>query len=137
MIEKGYDLKVVGDGWPKDINAMPRQGFVELNKTINQAKLTVGISHFIDVPGYTSNRLYQCMATGVPHIAWHSPKVAKIFKHGYTSVKSYDELDEKIELYLESNVRRGFAGNCQHGEIYNRHTIYHAWNRIEDILATI
>jgi spore maturation protein CgeB len=137
LIKKNYNLKVVGDGWPKDINALPRQGFIEYNKIINSARITVGISHFIDVPWYTSNRLYQMMATGVPHIAWYSPDVKKLFKNGYIEIETYNELDELIDYFLANKQARNTAGEKQRKEIVNRHTIFHFWQRIENILQLI
>ena len=137
LIDSNYNVTVIGDGWPKDINALPRQGVIKLNKTLNQARVSVGISHFVDVPLYTSNRLYQCMATGTPHISWHSPKIKSLFKLGYLEVSSYKELDENLEELLASRAKRKFVGAVQVSEIKQRHTIFHAWNRIQKILERI
>ena len=34
IIKLGYNIKVVGDGWPKEINSLPFCNFVEYNKII-------------------------------------------------------------------------------------------------------
>ena len=137
LLEKGYNLQVVGNGWPAHINAKPFQSHPELNFTINQAKLTVGISHFINVPYYTSNRLFQFMATGVPHITWYSPKVKDLFLFGYKDVNSYEELDKTIDDLFNNNSYRIYLGNEQLWEIRDRHTIYNAWDKIEKIMENI
>lgn len=132
--EFGKKFQIIGDGWPADLDAMPRQGAIELNKTINQSKLTVGMSHFIDVPFYTSNRIYQSMATGVPHIAWHSPQVRSIFNQGYIQVKRYSDLKMLLETLLEDTTMRLKIGIRQHAEIINHHTIFHTWVKIQKIM---
>jgi len=138
LFEKGYDLKVVGNGWPADINAMPRQGMIELNKTLNQAKMSVGISHFINVPFYTSNRIYQCMATGTPHITWTFPGIDTIFRNAsYLSVQSYDRLYETIDVLLNRPDFRRIFGALQSEEIKCHHTIFDTWKNIEKILKTL
>jgi spore maturation protein CgeB len=134
----GYDFKVVGDGWPPDVDSLPRQGAKDLNKTINQAWLTIGMSHFVDVPYYTSNRLYQSMATGVPHIAWYSPGVKELFKHGYLEVKTYSELNSLVHWMLTNTKRLAVGtGKIQKHEILKRHTIFHFWNKIEAIMESL
>lgn len=133
-----YKTKIVGNGWPEDIGALPRQGVIELNMTINQSRLTAGMSHFVDVPYYTSNRLYQSMATGVPHIAWHSPGVSKIFNNGYiANIDSYDKFDCAVETLLSNDALRLNVGMRQFSEIRNHHTIFHFWQRVERILKQV
>jgi len=132
-----YNFQVIGDGWPKEINAISRQGHHDLNLSINQAKITVGMSHFIDIPYYTSNRLYQCMATGVPHITWYSPGVRSLFKKSYLDVNSYQQLDNMIYGLIKNKVKRNFFGLSQRYEIKNHHTIFDFWQQIENILQSI
>jgi spore maturation protein CgeB len=77
------------------------------------------------------------MATGVPHIAWYSPDVKKLFKNGYIEIETYNELDELIDYFLANKQARNTAGEKQRKEIVNRHTIFHFWQRIENILQLI
>jgi spore maturation protein CgeB len=135
--DMSLDFCVVGDGWPDDIQAIPRQGVVEYNKIINSARVTVGISHFIDVPCYTSNRLYQMMATGVPHIAWYSPGVKELFKTGYCEVSQMHQLDNLINIYVTNKKERDTKGWLQRQEILNSHTIFDSWNKIEKIMGSL
>jgi hypothetical protein len=132
-----YKTEIIGDGWPLDIDALPRQGMADLNQSINASMLTAGMSHFIDVPFYTSNRLYQSMATGVPHIAWHSPKVRSIFRHGYLEVSSYKQMSIFIKKLLKHHEMRLNIGMRQFSEIRNYHTIFDFWNKIEKIMKDL
>ena len=132
--DKGYNIQVVGDGWPEDIEAIPRKGVIEYNRMMNQSRVTIGMSHFNDVAYYTSNRLYQAMATGVPHISWHAPFIADRFEEGYLEVKSYDEIKKILDFLLSSEFWRKTVGNCQHREILNNHTLLHAWQRMKAII---
>jgi len=130
-----YKTLIVGNGWPKDIEAIPRQGVLELNNTLNESRLTAGMSHFIDVPYYTSNRLYQCMATGVPHIAWHCPGVENIFNKGYiANINTYEKFDSVVEKLLCNHELRLNIGMQQFSEIRNHHTIFDFWQQVERIL---
>jgi hypothetical protein len=129
-----YKTAIIGNGWPLDIEALPRQGVIQLNRTINESRLTVGMSHFVDVPYYTSNRLYQCMATGVPHIAWASPRVKSLFRQGYIEVDSYEKLGLCIKKLLENHELRLDYGMKQFFEVRNHHTIFHFWEKVEAIL---
>jgi len=137
LLKSPYKFQVIGDGWPDYVNALPRQNHSDLNLSINQSRLTVGMSHFVDVSCYTSNRLYQFMATGVPHIAWDSPGIKTLFRHGYYSIDSYEKLDNAIKNFLENQTTSEFIGKSQAKEIRNRHTIYHTWQKIEEIFYLI
>jgi hypothetical protein len=128
---------IVGNGWPQHFNALPKHGGPSINKTINESKLTVGMSHFINVPYYTSNRIYQSMATGIPHIAWYSPGVKNIFKKGYIEVSSYGQLFKTIKKFLHDPYLRSKVGLDQYFEIKQRHTIYHFWDKIEKIIKEL
>ena len=77
------------------------------------------------------------MATGGPHIAWYSPDVKKIFKSGYIDAGDYDELIELIDYFLSNDEARRAVAEKQRREIENRHTIHHAWQRIENIFTYI
>lgn len=133
----GYNFLAVGNGWPEDVNSIPRQPVHKLNTIINQSKITVGMSHFVDVPCYTSNRLYQCMATGVPHIAWYSPGVKDLFSQGYREVNSYSELHELMLGLLLNGKARLEMGTAQYSEIHLHHTIFHVWENIEKIMEAL
>jgi spore maturation protein CgeB len=134
----GYETLIVGNGWPDDVGTVPRQGMHDINMTMNKSKITVGMSHFVDVPYYTSNRLYQAMATGVPHVAWHSPGVDKIFNQGYIkNINSYERFDHVVKKLLENVELRLNIGMKQFFEIKNHHTIFHFWEKVEAILERV
>jgi hypothetical protein len=133
----GLNFKVIGDGWPDDIKAIQKQGVHDYNKTMNQAQITIGMSHFVNVPYYTSNRLYQCMATGVPHIAWYSPGIKNLFKQGYLEIGACDQLKVLVDTFLSSPAMSKETGRKQRDEIVKRHTIFHSWTQIEKIMGSL
>jgi spore maturation protein CgeB len=138
FLQKQFEgFAVIGSGWPKDIRCLSRKGGPALNEIINQSKITVGMNHFINVPFYTSNRIYQCMATGTPHIAWYSAKVNKLFKRGYIEVKNYSEFTRAIKKLLDHPAMRIDIGTDQFCEIINHHTIFHTWSKIEKIMESL
>lgn len=136
FLNERYNLQVIGDGWPSYIPSIPRVNHHELNKIHNQSKVTVGIHNRIfgkyGVKYGTSNRLYQCMAIGVPHITQYSPEVSKLFDMGYMDWKTRDELAQKIDALLPDTELRHVIGKIQRHQIKKYHTTLHAWLRIED-----
>jgi spore maturation protein CgeB len=130
-------FNVIGNGWPKDVNAMPKLPPRDLNTVINKSKITVGMSHFLDAPFYTSARLFQQMATGVPHIAWHSPRVKELFKQGYLEVSNYQDLFALIKKLLSDDNLRLSVGIRQFTEIRNNHSPKNFWDQLKKISDTI
>ena len=114
-----------------------RKGMIEYNQMINQSRITVGMSHFNNVDYYTSNRLYQCMATGVPHIAWHAPRIAEYFNAGYLEVDSYEQMEKVLDLFLSSKFWRHTVGRAQYRETLKDHTLACAWDRMKAIIKNV
>jgi spore maturation protein CgeB len=127
---KGYTVGVVGNGWPPSINTKS-MGHKDLNKFYNQCRVTIGISHHTDVKYAVSNRIYQCMAVGVPHINWHSPGVEELFDDGYVGVQSTGEMISEIDYLIKNKNDRQKLGQIQREQILNKHTYLHAWQRME------
>jgi hypothetical protein len=135
--EQGLNVAVVGDGWSSDIKPQPKMVPELLNKFYNQCRTTIGISHFTDVKYSTSNRLYQCMAVGVPHLAWDCPGIKELFATGYIGVKNLDELTGKIKILIENPDLANTIGNMQREQILKYHTFEHAWQRIENKIKQV
>ncbi len=133
----GNRFHLIGKGWRKEFDAMSYQPPPKLNETINQTKVTVGMSNFLDVPYYTSARLFQHMATGVPHIAWHTPGVKNLFNDGYLEVSNYNDLFFMIKTLLSDQKIRKNVGKRQFLEIKNYHTASHLFNYMKKILENI
>lgn len=143
LMNKGYKICVVGDGWPKDIPSLPRKNSIELNKFYNECRMTIGISHFGTLKYGVSNRLYQCMAVGVPHINWFTPGMNELFDNDektgrtYIEVKNYTELIEEINELLNDNDWNSTIGFRQRNQIIKYHTFECAWQRIENYIKQV
>ena len=133
----GFNVAVVGRSWPADMNPIETKKPAELNEFYNQCRTTIGISHFTDIKYSVSNRLYQCMATGVPHINWHSPGLEKLFDDGYIGTNSYIQMIEKIHQFIDDKYLRNKIGKIQRKQILKYHTLEHAWQRIENNIKKV
>lgn len=134
----GKDFVVAGTGWEKHLDGkctlLGKTNHEETNLVYNQSICSIGVSHYLNVDYMTSNRLFQAMASGTPHIAWYSPKVAELFDDSYIDVKDIFELKNVITTFvLSGNFDRKF-GNSQRNCILERHTLEKAWERILKII---
>ena len=142
FLHKNFNLYIVGAGWPKKFNQLGRKtsNYAGLNKHLNEGKVTVGAFNLIDkvkdgASYYTSNRPYQNMAVGRPHISPYCPGVHEFFEKGYLDYKDLDQLKTQIEILLStSQEKRDEIGRVQRNEIVTRHTYAHAWKYMEEII---
>jgi hypothetical protein len=142
FLNKHFDLFIVGGGWPPKFKQHGRQSksYVELNRLLNTGKITVGAFNLIDkaktgVSYYTSNRPFQNMAIGRPHITPHSPGVEEYFEKGYLDYDNLSSLRIQIEtLLLASQEQRDEIGKIQREEIVTRHNYIHAWEHMRGII---
>ena len=142
FLYKNFNLYIVGAGWPKKFNQLGRKtgSYVSLNKHLNEGKVTVDIFNRTDmvkegVSYYTSNRPYQNMAVGRPHLQPYVPGVQEFFEKGYLDYKDLDQLKTQIEILLStSQEKRDEIGRVQRNEIVTRHTYAHAWAYMENII---
>jgi spore maturation protein CgeB len=141
--DKGYNICVVGEGWPADIPCLPHKTPIELNKFYNECRITIGISHYTNVKYGVSNRLYQCMAVGVPHVNWFTPGMNELFDNDkdtgqtYIEVKNYSELIKEIDKLLNDDIWNYTIGGRQRNQIIKYHTFECAWQRIENYIKRI
>jgi len=130
-----YNFQVVGAGWPDDVKAIPRKNHPRLNKLLNQSHTTIGIHnrlfHRWGVRYGTSNRLFQCMAIGIPHIAQQSPGISELFDDCYLEWIDRKDLQRKLDWLLSNPSEAEKLGQRQREYIINNHTVYHAWMRME------
>lgn len=138
MLQDKYDCQIAGDGWPSYIDAVPRLNHPKLNKFHNQARVTVGIHNRIfgryGIKHATSNRLYQCMSIGIPHIAQYSPGVGSRLGESYLDWETHDDLREKIDHLLENPQVAEKIGEQQRKQIVENHTTAIAWKGMEDTI---
>lgn len=136
FLAHNFNFIAIGAGWPPGIPSLSRKMAGSMPRYYNQARITVGIFNRTDfsdskVHYYTSNRLFNCMAMGIPHIAPYSPGVVEIFDKGYMEWRTHNDLGEKIEMLLKNPRHARNVGKSQREEILKRHTTLHAWLRME------
>lgn len=142
FLKKHYRVLVVGRNWGKArIECTGRKNLIEMNRQFNRAYVSIGIHNMdmdyeaLGVSCATSNRLFQNMAMGIPHIAPYAPGVASQFSDGYMDYRSLSELKEKIDWLLGmSQADRDKIGDNQRMQIVENHTHAHSWSRIESFL---
>jgi len=137
FLNNNFNFLAIGDGWPKNINSLTRRRAGSVPRYYSQAYITVGIMNRTDfskndVTHYTSNRLFNCMAMGIPHIAPRQALVHTLFKKGYQDWATHQELADKINLFLKNKKHAKNVGRLQREEVLNNHTTLHAWLRMED-----
>lgn len=71
--EFGDRFALYGKGWGDLPSARGRVPFLDQEKAIREAWVSVNWDHFDDVPFYHSDRLPISLATGVPHVTCHHP----------------------------------------------------------------
>ena len=142
FLNKHFNLYIVGSGWPSKFQQLGRKtkNYHELNKCLNRGKITVDIFNRRDmikegVSYYTSNRPYQNMAVGRPHLQPYCPGVEEFFKAGYLAYRDLNDLKTMIETLLNKpQWVRDALGNVQRNEIVTRHTYAHAWKYMENLI---
>ena len=142
FLHKHFNLYIIGSGWDKKFNQYGKrsENYDKLNQVLNSGKTTVDIFNSIDMledgaTHYTSNRPYQNMAVGRPHIQPYLPGIREFFKKGYLEYKSLDNLAYGINRLLEmTQSERDLIGRVQRNEIVTRHTFAHAWKYMEKLI---
>lgn len=135
-----FNLFVVGNGWPEHFNSTLRKSPKGTNKFLQSARVNVGIFNRQDLSRlkyYTSNRLYQGMACGKPHIGPRTDGLSEYFRETdhYFDYRSYSDLKKKINILIKNHSLRRRAGEAQRAAIIRENTVWHAWQRMEKIIA--
>jgi len=142
FLHQHFNLYIVGAGWDKQFNQLGKKSksYKHLNYLLNLGKTTVDIFNLYDIikdgtSHYTSNRPYQNMAVGRPHIQPYVPGVGEFFEKGYLNYKSLDNLKYGINRLLEmTQSERDLIGRVQRNEIVTRHTLVHSWKYMENLI---
>lgn len=98
--DKGFDVGVVGAGWPADIPVAGQCHVKQQVHVYRRAKVALSINHFNNVLGYYSDRHLIAMASGTPVVARYVPGLETEFVHGLHCFMYRDPFE------LESYVRR-------------------------------
>lgn len=96
---EGYDIGVVGRGWPDDIPVVGQCAVKQQHHVYTRAKVVLSISHVNDVAHYYSDRLLIAMASGTATIARRFPGSDEEFHDGV--LPTYADETELFELVTE------------------------------------
>lgn len=140
-LNRDFNLLVVGQGWggTEFKNWEKKCPPANSNYHLNRGKVNIGTFSIQDISYltyYTSNRLYQGMASGKPHIGPRTPRLEEFFRDedGYQDYASYEELKYKINTFLNNPNLRKLTGAAQREAILRENTVWHAWKRMEKII---
>lgn len=96
---EGYDVGVVGRGWPDDIPVVGECAVKQQHHVYTRAKVVLSISHENDVDRYYSDRLLIAMASGTATIARRFPGFDEDFPDGV--LPTYEDETELFELVAD------------------------------------
>jgi len=139
-LNNDFNLFIVGRNWPSYFNSTNKKTPLATNKFLNRGKVNVGIFNKRDnsnVKFLTSNRLYQGMACGKPHIGPHTIGLRSYFRPDdcYMDYTNYKDLKKTINKLLKNKKLRTNAAKAQRAAIVRENTVWHAWKRMETIIA--
>jgi glycosyltransferase involved in cell wall biosynthesis len=77
----GFDVGVVGSGWPKDTPVIGTCTTKQSRYVYKRAKVVLSINHFNNIDRYYSDRLLIGMASGTPVLARRVPGLEEEFTH--------------------------------------------------------
>jgi len=142
-LSRDFKLLVIGSGWSSRLPNATCVGHKDppsANKYLSLCRTTVGAFNFEDLSNlryYTSNRLYQCMATGKVYVGPFTKDLHKYFspRDAYMDYSGYADLKTKLKYLLGlPKKKRLELGRAQHDWVMRDNTIRHACRRIEEVL---
>ncbi len=125
----GMGFSVYGNNWSRECRYKCESQEAEI---YNRAKIAVIQSHFNDIGRYSSDRLWRAMGCGIMCLVNHYPGIELEFEIGkhLDTWKTLDELNEKIQFYLDRPELReqiGLAGyELAHSQCTWKHRINQA-----------
>lgn len=96
---EGYDIGVVGRGWPDDIPVIGECTVKQQHHVYTRAKVVLSVSHENEVDRYYSDRLLIAMASGTATIARRFPGLDGDFPDGV--LPAYETETELFELVAD------------------------------------
>lgn len=140
-LREDFKILLVGPNWHEYPYFRPKSPFPDSNFYLNQGSVNIGtfsVGDFSDLMYYTSNRMYQGMASGKPHIAVKTPRLASCFEPEdhflQYPARDYDALKKIIIELLNDKPLRVKIGKAQRAAILRDNTIWHAWQRMEKVI---
>lgn len=142
LVEAGFDVGVVGKGWPGDIPVAGECTVKQQHHVYRKAKVALSISHFANVASYYSDRQIIAMASGTPVVARWVPGMDEEFEFdpfnaGDPCVWYYgnpDDLVVEVKHLLCQPELAARIGRAGRREVIRRHTWF---SRILGVLPLI
>jgi spore maturation protein CgeB len=119
-----FNLIVYGLNWPNYFNRGGRVYREHFSKAVARAKITIGINAFNNIAGYTSNRAWNCMACGKPHVMWYYLDAESMFKN-WDNVIWFKDIDDSVKIIKElinDKDTRTSIGDSGRKHIIENHT---------------
>lgn len=99
LMRAGYDIGVVGRGWPSDIPVVGQCTVKQQHHVYTRAKVVLSVSHENNVDRYYSDRLLIAMASGTATVARHFPGLEDDFPDGV--LPTYHDETELLEIVTD------------------------------------
>lgn len=96
---RGFDIGVVGTGWPADIPVVGQCAVKQQHHVYTRAKVVLSVSHENTVDRYYSDRLLIAMASGTATVARHFPGLEDDFPDGV--LPAYSTETELFEIIAD------------------------------------
>lgn len=138
-LEKGHDLAIYGVGWEEFIDKELIKGeFIpndELYKYYSSCKILLN-DHWQDMKDldFPSNRLFDALACGTFVISDNIPSAETLFEGNIITYDGADDLDEKINFYLNNPQKREELAQKGKEIVLKNHTFD---NRADEIISAL
>lgn len=132
-----FETVVHGGRWPADIYQSGLAYGADFSKACWRAKVVLGINAYDKIDGYTSNRTWNSMATGVPLVTHRFAGIKKIFGKNGDKLVWFDTIDEAVKRIghlINDDDERRIIGEHARTFILGGHTYKH---RAEELLKMI
>ena len=138
-LEKGHNVSIYGVGWEEFIDEDLIKGeFIpndELYKYYSSCKILLN-DHWEDMRDldFPSNRLFDALACGTFVISDDIPSAKTLFDGNIVTYRDADDLDEKINYYLNNPQKREELAKKGKEIVLNNHTFD---NRVDEIVEAL
>ncbi len=132
------NMILYGNNWP---NHFQRGGQVygkDFSVAVARSKMTLGINAYNNICGYTSNRTWNSLACGRPHLVYYYLGIEEMFDN-YKHLIWFKNISEALKIIKElkkDEVLRNEIGRNGRDLIAEKHTYYHRALEIKDLYET-
>lgn len=130
----GDQYRTYGRGWP--FSTFWTKSHEEEARVYRAAKVAIGQSQ-LDLPRYTSDRLFRAMGTGVCYVAHAYDGLDEDYRAGCQLLqwRTFEQLFDKIDWALENEEGRRHIGTLGSEVVHGRHTWMHRIRQLKDMIG--